>query len=72
MGHVKAQSRLVLTPTARRLRPQKAKQEDEYTRQYNVMLQALQRISKIPYRCDSPAALDIAKKALESVKKGWL
>ena len=72
MGHITAQSRLVLTPTARHLRPKKAKQEDEYTRQYNVLLRAVQRISKIPYRCDSPAALDIAKKALESVKKGWL
>lgn len=69
MGHVTRQARSVLTPYARQRRPKKAAQEDEYTRQYNVMLRALQRISKL-LKTDIHAAM-IAEQAITSVKKGW-
>lgn len=61
--------RLVLCPVARKRRRKAAAREDEFTRQYNVMLRALQRIKNFGY--GHQGGPDIAKKALESVMKGW-
>ena len=61
--------RLVLCPVARKRRRKAAAWEDEFTRQYNVMLRALQRLKNLGHWdcADDP---DIVKKALESVMKG--